>query len=88
MTRIRKRKLHVNQLLLTAFLCLLAGCSTTKNLPEGETLYVGVKNMNVINEDKTPAGVQTLEEVEAALSYPPNNAILGSNSLRFPIPFG
>lgn len=68
MTRIRKRKLHVNQLLLTAFLCLLAGCSTTKNLPEGETLYVGVKNMNVINEDKTPAGVQTLEEVEAALS--------------------
>ena len=31
---------------------------------------------------------QTLEEVEAALSYPPNNAILGSNSLRFPIPFG
>lgn len=44
--------------------------------------------MEILNEDKTPAGVQTLEEVEAALSYPPNNAILGSNSLRFPIPFG
>ena len=88
MTRIKKRRIHTDLLLLTAFLCLLAGCSTTKNLPEGETLYVGVKNINVINEDKTPAGVQTLEEVEAALSYPPNNAILGSNSLRFPIPFG
>ena len=86
MTRIKKRRIHTDLLLLTAFLCLLAGCSTTKNLPEGETLYVGVKNINVINEDKTPAGVQTLEEVEAALSYPPNNAILGSNSLRFPIP--
>lgn len=68
--------------------CLLAACSTTKNLPEGETLYVGVKDMEVINEDKTPAGVQALEEVEAALSYPPNNAVLGSNSLRFPVPFG
>lgn len=44
--------------------------------------------MEILNEDKTPAGVQTLEEVEVALSYPPNNAILGSNSLRFPIPFG
>ncbi len=70
MTRIKKRRIHTDLLLLTAFLCLLAGCSTTKNLPEGETLYVGVKNINVINEDKTPAGVQTLEEVEAALSYP------------------
>lgn len=84
MTRIKKRRIHTDLLLLTAFLCLLAGCSTTKNLPEGETLYVGVKNINVINEDKTPAGVQTLEEVEAALSYPPNNAILGSNSCVFP----
>jgi len=67
---------------------MTAACSTTRNLPEDETLYVGVKNMEILNEDKTPAGVQTLEEVEAALSYPPNNAILGSNSLRFPIPFG
>ena len=57
MTRIKKRRIHTDLLLLTAFLCLLAGCSTTKNLPEGETLYVGVKNINVINEDKTPAGV-------------------------------
>ena len=31
--------------------------------------------LEILNEDKTPAGVQTLEEVEAALSYPPNNAI-------------
>lgn len=67
---------------------LLAGCSTTRNLPDGETLYIGVKDMEILNEDKTPAGITALEEVEAALSYPPNNAILGSNSLRWPLPTG
>ena len=83
-----KRKHNINRLLLLVLFFVAVSCSTTKNLPEDETLYVGVKNMEIVNEDKTPAGVQTLEEVEAALSYPPNNAILGSNSLRFPIPFG
>ena len=67
---------------------ILSACSTTRNLPDGETLYIGVKDMEVVNEDKTPAGITALEEVEAALSYPPNNAILGSNSLRWPLPTG
>ena len=66
----------------------LSACSTTMNLPEGETLYIGVDKMEVVNEDLTDTGVTALEEVEAALSYPPNNAILGSNSLRWPIPLG
>lgn len=63
-------------------------CSTTRNLPEGEVLYTGVEKMEVVNEDASITGVTALEEVEAALSYPPNNAILGSNSLRWPIPMG
>lgn len=66
----------------------LSACSITRNLPEGETLYIGVDKMEVVNEDLTDTGVTALEEVEAALSYPPNNAILGSNSLRWPIPLG
>lgn len=65
-----------------------SACSTTKNLPEGEALYIGVDKMEVVNEDLSDTGVTALEEVEAALSYPPNNAILGSNSLRWPIPLG
>lgn len=82
----KKQKRHLWGALI--MMMILAACSTTKNLPKDEMLYVGVKHMDIINEDKTPAGIQTLEEVEAALSYPPNYAILGSNSLRFPIPFG
>ena len=33
-------------------LFLLASCSTTKNLPEGEVLYTGIKKIEVTNEDK------------------------------------
>ena len=69
-------------------LLLLSACSTTKNLPEGETLYTGIDKLEVVNEDKTLAGVTALTEVEAALAYAPNNAIFGSSSLRWPIPFG
>ena len=67
---------------------LLSACSTTMNLPEGETLYTGIDKLEVVNEDKTLAGITALTEVEAALAYAPNNAIFGSSSLRWPIPFG
>lgn len=67
---------------------LLSGCSTTKNLPAEEVLYTGIKKIEVTNEDKTPDGAEALAEVEAALNYPPNNALLGSSSIRIPFPFG
>ena len=67
---------------------LFSGCSTTKNLPEGAVLYTGIKEIEITNQDKTNAGQLALEEVEAALAYPPNNALLGSSSLRIPLPFG
>ena len=41
-----------------------------------------------MNEDETPAGIQALTEVEAALAYAPNNAIFGSSSMRWPLPLG
>lgn len=52
-------------------LFLLASCSTTKNLPEGEVLYMGIKKIEVTNEDKSKEGEEALTEVEAALAYPP-----------------
>lgn len=73
---------------LLGIMLIFSACSTTRNLPEGEFLYTGVEKMEVTNEDFSVTGSTALEEVEAALSYPPNNAILGSNSLRWPIPLG
>ena len=77
-----------NNYLIILLCCLLASCSVTKNLPEGEKLYVGIERMEVLNEDKTEAGITALTEVEASLAYPPNNAVFGSSSMRWPIPFG
>jgi outer membrane protein assembly factor BamA len=70
-----------------AWALLLAGCSTTSNLPEGETLYTGIKKLAVENRDKTEAGDVALEEVSAALDYAPNNAFLGSSYYRTPFPY-
>ena len=70
-------------------LCLfLLSCSTTKNLPEGAILYTGISKMEIQQPDNSEAGRSTVEEVEAALAYPPNNAFMGSSSVRVPFPFG
>jgi outer membrane protein assembly factor BamA len=67
---------------------LLAACSTTKNLPEGEVLYTGIKAIEVISPKQTKAMDSAMEEIESALSYPPNNALFGSSSGRYPFPAG
>lgn len=67
---------------------LLAGCSTTKHLPEGEILYTGQKTMIVNNPPTTSVGETAMEEVEAALATAPNNSFLGSSTVRIPFPLG
>lgn len=65
----------------------LAACSTTKNLPADETLYTGIRKITVENRDKSEEGEAAMVEVEAALACPPNNALLGSSSVRTPFPY-
>ena len=72
--------------LLTAGLYI--SCSTTKNLPAGEILYTGIQKIEVTDEDKSEAGDEAMSEIEAALSFPPNNALFGSSTIRVPFPFG
>lgn len=67
---------------------VLAGCSTTKHLPEGEILYIGQKPMVVLNRSETAVGEVAMEEVEAALATAPNNSLLGSSTIRYPFPIG
>ena len=77
-----------NMILLLLMVWLSSACSTTKHLPEGEILYTGIKNIQIENEDKSPAGIKTLEEVNAAISVAPNNSFFGSASQRIPFPMG
>ncbi len=67
---------------------LLAACSTTKHLPEGEILYTGQKSMIIKNPTPTSVGEIALEEIDAALAKAPNNSLLGSSTIRTPFPFG
>ena len=79
-----KRLIYI---LLTAL--VVQGCSTTKNLPEGEVLYIGQKPMQIQGNDSlSEVGDIALEEVKAALATAPNNAFFGSSSVRTPFPIG
>ncbi|ADV43143.1 BamA/TamA family outer membrane protein [Bacteroides helcogenes] len=69
-------------------LAVLAACSTTKHLPEGEILYTGQKPTIVENRSATSVGETAMEEVEAALAKAPNNSLLGSSTIRTPFPVG
>ena len=48
---------HLVRLLLISATLILSACSTTKKLPEGETLYTGIKSVNYVDQgDKYQAG--------------------------------
>lgn len=69
-------------------LTLLAACSTTSNLPEGEMLYTGIKAVNIDDRKNTPTEEDILEELDGVLAYAPNNSFFGSSSIRTPLPVG
>ncbi len=78
----------ISALIAAACAAMLAGCSTTKRIPEGEQLYIGVKKIDI----KAPEGEKVPEVVEAklseAVSVPPNNALFKSAKYRIPFPIG
>jgi len=76
---------HIVWLLsLTALLC---GCSMTKNIPEGDQLFTGLKPIVYIDEQKDSFAshqVTMKEEVEAALATEPNGSLFGSSYYSVP----
>ncbi|MDE5739473.1 MAG: hypothetical protein K2H92_04065, partial [Bacteroidaceae bacterium] len=67
---------------------VLAACSTTANLPEGEVLYTGIDKVEVHDKLGTAAEENALMEVQAALDYAPNGSFMGSSSARSPLQVG
>ncbi len=79
-------KLHIF-LITIAAVCMLASCSTTKRLPEGEILYTGLKAVNFADTmARVPAELRS--EIRDAVAVKPNNPLLGSASYRVPFPLG
>ncbi|MDR1407550.1 MAG: sorting and assembly machinery component 50 [Tannerella sp.] len=70
------------------FIACGTSCSTTKNLPAGETLYTGIQQIEVTDAKRPDGDDELMAEIEAALACPPNNAFFGSSSVRMPFPLG
>lgn len=66
---------------------LLAGCSTTKHLPEGEVLYTGVKKMTIVGDSGVKIAPEVKSEITSLLSVAPNNSLI-SPYVRYPFPLG
>ena len=77
---------------LIACALMLASCSTTKGLREGDQLFIGLTKIEYNNADEndkeTDHFFTTKEEVEASLATAPNGALFGSSYYRTPFPYG
>ena len=86
--RLEKKSLIVSTLLSAL---LMASCSTTRRIPEGETLYTGVKKVAYIpaenTKEKTPIPAGLEDQVAQTVNVAPNNCLV-SPSIRYPFPLG
>lgn len=67
---------------------LLAACSTTSGIPDGEQLYTGMKSTKYVDYENSPHFRTTKDELDVVLATKPNAALLGSSSVRSPFPVG
>ena len=87
MKKQRMKIRNYNILLVLLLLLMGTACSTTRNLPEGEVLYTGIKDININRNDQSPMGEKALAEVEAAISIAPNSSFFGSAKKSIPFAF-
>lgn len=76
---------HILTYIIVCGTVVLASCSSTSNLPEGEVLYTGMKKINYDTISGSKDFIALQEEVEAALACAPNGALLGSSYYRTPL---
>lgn len=70
----------------TAIIMTVAGCSTTRRIPDDEILYTGVKGVEFVNDStRLPSAMQT--SIKEAVDVAPNNywKLIG---WRYPFPLG
>ena len=66
---------------------MLTSCSMTKNIPEDDQLFTGLKKIAYIDERKDSFATHletTKEEIEAALATEPNGSVFGSSYYSVP----
>jgi len=73
---------------LFTFLLFFVSCSMTKNIPEDDQLFTGLKSITYVDEPEDDLFEdhldETKEEVEATLATAPNGSIFGSSYYHTP----
>lgn len=75
-------------LLMSSLCVLLVSCSTIKNIPDDDQLFIGLTKIDYQKHDDSQHFLDTQEEIEAALATAPNGALFGSSYYRTPFPYG
>ena len=81
------KRINLLYLVCVASLLILSACSTTKKVPDGDQLYVGLTKIKYENDTINDHFYTTRDEVEAALACAPNGALFGSSYYRTPFPY-
>jgi outer membrane protein assembly factor BamA len=71
-----------------ALLLTVAGCSTTRRLPDGEVLYTGVKYIHSNASELGDTASAVSATVDAGLKVEPNGSMFGSAHYRWPLQLG
>ena len=77
-----------HSLLLLFLLLLFSACSTTRQIPDDDQLFIGLKKIAYPDDDRSDHAELVKEELEAALATAPNGSLFGSSYYRWPFPFG
>lgn len=82
------RKISRILIWLPMFAAVVVGCNTTRKLTDGETLYTGVKKLDIIPTDKEKLPGEMVGNIKEAINVPPNNPMpFMSPYMRTPFPF-
>ena len=84
----RKPYCFLSFILFSLACFVIAGCSSTKSIPENDQLFTGLAKISYDAPERGKHFSAVQEEVEAALATAPNGALFGSSSLRSPFPVG
>lgn len=83
----RKKRIDIRYIGIIVVCSLLAACSMTKNIPEDDQLFTGLKRIVYADNQKDSFEAHravTMEEIEAALATEPNGSLFGSSYFSMP----
>lgn len=87
MKLMRKKRIDIRYIGIVILYSLLSACSMTKNIPEDDQLFTGLKRIvyaDNVKDSFEAHRTTTMEEIEAALATEPNGSLFGSSYFSMP----